>query len=238
MGFNEPPLNEKMLESNYPVYPHVKKGMYVSLAFSYTGGNLLRWYRDTFAQDMVKEAEKTGADVYDLILKDVPEGPTGIYVLPHFVGAGTPYMDPESKGAITGLTLGNTREQFVKALLEGVTYELRLNLERLEEAAGVKIDRLRAVGGGAKSRMWLQLKADIIGKEVASLAISECGCLGAAILAGVGVGEYSTVDEAVELVVSEVDLFQPDPDMHRQYTEKFAIYPELYPALKELTHRM
>lgn len=238
VAFNEPPLNEKMLASNYPVYPHVKQGMYVSLAFSYTGGNLLRWYRDTFAQDMVKEAETTGVDVYDLILKDIPEGPTEVYVVPHFVGTGTPYFDPNSKGTITGLTLGTSREQFVKALIEGVTYELRLNLETLEEAAGVSIDRLRAVGGGARSKMWLQLKADITGKEVVSLAISECGCLGAAILAGVGVGEYSSVDEAVELLVSEVDLFQPDSAMHDQYTERFSIYSELYPALKGITHRM
>ena len=158
--------------------------------------------------------------------------------MPHFVGSGTPHFDPDSKGAITGLTLGTTREQFVKALIEGITYELRVNLETLEEAAGVKIDRLRAMGGGARSKMWLQLKADITGKEVVSLAISECGCLGAAILAGVGVGEYSSVDEAVELLVSEVDLFQPDPDMHEEYTERFTIYPKLYPALRELTHRM
>jgi len=238
VGFNQPPLNKKMLASNYPVYPHVKQGMYVSLAFSYTGGNLLRWYRDNFARDMVKEAERAGADVYDLILKDVPKGPTGVYVLPHFVGSGTPYFDPDSKGTITGLTLGTTREQFVKALVEGITYELRFNLETLEEAADVKIDKLRAMGGGARSKMWLQLKADITGKEVVSLAISECGCLGAAILAGVGVGEYSSVDEAVQLLVSEEELFQPDPDMHQQYTERFAIYSELYPMMKEIAHRI
>jgi len=238
VGFNKPPLNEKMLAANYPVYPHVKQGMYVSLAFSYTGGNLLRWYRNNFARDLMKEADLTGIDVYDLILKDVPDGPTGIYVVPHFVGSGTPYLDPDSRGTITGLTLGTTREQFVKALIEGITYELRHNLITLEEAAGVKINRLRAMGGGARSRMWLQLKADITGKEVVSLTVSECGCLGAVILAGVGIGEYSSVDEAVELLVSEKELFQPDPDMHEQYLERFAVYSEIYPALKELTHRM
>lgn len=238
VGFNKPPINDEMLAANYPVYSHVKQGMYVSLAFSYTCGNLLRWYRDNFARDMVDEARRTSSDVYDLILKDVPEGPSGIYVLPHFVGSGTPYFDPDSKGTITGLTLGATREQFVKALIEGITYELRFNLETLEEAAGVKIDRLRAMGGGAKSPIWLQLKADITGKEVVSLAISECGCLGAAILAGVGAGEYSSVDEAVNMIVSEVNVFHPDPERHKQYTERFAIYSELYPKLKEITHRM
>jgi len=238
VGFNEPHLNENMLAANYSVYSHVKKGMYVSLAFSFTGGNLLRWYRDNFALDMVKEAERMGADVYDLILKNVPKEPTGVYVLPHFGGSGTPSFDPDSKGTITGLSLGTTRDQFVKALIEGITYELRLNLETLEKAAGVKIERLRAVGGGAKSKMWLQLKADMTNKEVVSLAVSECGCLGAAILAGVGIGEYNSLDEAVELLVSEVDLFQPDIDMHEQYTERFAIYSDIYPTLKDITHRI
>jgi len=238
VGFNKPPLNEKMLAANYPVYPHVKQGMYVALAFSYTGGNLLRWYRNTFAQDMIKEAERTDADVYDLILKDVPDGPTGIYVLPHFVGSGTPYLDPDSKGVIAGLTLGTTREQFVKALIEGITYELRYNLIMLEESANVKISRLRAMGGGARSSMWLQLKADITGKEVVSLAVSECGCLGAAILAGVGIGEYKSVDEAVELLVSEKAVFHPDQDMHKQYVERFNIYSQLYITLKDVIHRM
>jgi xylulokinase len=238
VGFNKPPINNKMFLSNYPVYSHVKPGMYVSLAFSYTGGNLLRWYRDTFAQDMVKESERTGIDVYDLILKDLPEEPTDIYVMPHFLGTGTPYMDPNSKGTISGLTLGTTRGQFVKALIEGISYEIRLNLERLEEAAGIKIDKLRAMGGGARSKIWLQLKADITGKKVVSLAISECGCLGAAILAGVGVGEYGSVDEAVEAVVSEVDVFRPNPDMYERYTKRFSVYSELYPNLKELVHRM
>jgi len=238
VAFNEPHINQKMLEGNFPVYSHVKRDMYVSLAFSYTGGNLLRWYRDNFARDMVEEARKTGVDVYDLILKDIPENPTDVYILPHFVGSGTPYFDPDSKGVIAGLTLGTTREQFVKALIEGVTYELRFNLEMLEKAAGVKIDRLRAVGGGAKSPKWLQIKADITGKEVVSLKVTECGCLGAAILAGVGSGEYKSVDEAVKVLISEADFFQPDPVMHKQYTERFGIYSELYPVLKEVIHKM
>jgi xylulokinase len=187
---------------------------------------------------MVQESQRKGDDVYDLILKDIPEGPTGIFVLPHFVGSGTPALDPDSKGVIAGLTLGTTREQFVKALIEGITYELRYYLTTLEDATNVKINRLRAMGGGAKSPMWLQLKADITGKEVVALAVSECGCLGAAILAGVGIGEYRSVDEAVKLLVKEKETYYPNPDMHKQYTERFAIYSELYPTVKNLTHRM
>ncbi len=238
VAFNEPPLNEKMMNNNYPVYPHVKQGMYVSLAFSYTGGNLLRWYRNNFAQDMIQESQKTGIDVYDLILKDIPDEPTRIFVLPHFVGSGTPALDPNSKGVIAGLTLGTTREQFVKALIEGITYELRYYLTTLEDCANVKIDRLRAMGGGAKSPKWLQLKADITGKEVLALAISECGCLGAAILAGVGIGEYKSVDEAVKAIVKVKDTYYPNQEMHRLYTECYEIYTELYPTVKDLCHKM
>ena len=111
-------------------------------------------------------------------------------------------------------------------MLLAKSFELQLNLKTLEEATG------------AKSRTWLQLKADITGKEVVSLAVSECGCLGAAILAGLGVGDYDSLDEAVELLVSEVDHFQPDMNMHEQYSQRFAVYSELYPALKDVTHRM
>ena len=111
-------------------------------------------------------------------------------------------------------------------MLFAKSFELQLNLKTLEEATG------------AKSRTWLQLKADMTGKEVVTLGVSECGCLGTAILASVGIGEYNSVDEAVELLVSEVDLFQPDPEMHEKYAERFAIYSDLYPTLKDITHRM
>jgi len=102
----------------------------------------------------------------------------------------------------------------------------------------VEISRFRAMGGGSKSPMWLQLKADITGKEVVALAVSECGCLGAAILAGVGIGEYSSVDEAVKLLVKEKGSYQPNPEMHKRYSETYDIYKELYPTVKNLTHRM
>lgn len=108
----------------------------------------------------------------------------------------------------------------------------------LEEAANVKVDRLRAMGGGAKSPIWLQLKADITGKEVIALAVSECGCLGAAILAGVGIGEYKSVDEAVKVLVKEKEAYHPNTDMHRQYSETYGVYTEIYPTIKDLAHKM
>lgn len=237
VGFDRPILEPEMLRGNFSVYPHVVDGMYVTLAFSYTGGSILKWFRDTFCEEELREARRTGAEVYDLILKDTPKEPTSLLVLPHFVGTGTPYLDPRSKGAILGLTLGTPKKEIAKALIEGVTFEIAINLKRLE-SAGVEVERLRAMGGGSRSRMWLQLKADITGKEVAALNVSECGCLGAALLAGTAIGTYDSLDEAVRVTVEERETLSPDPERHRWYAERLEMYEGVYPALKEINWRM
>ena len=98
------------------------------------GGSLLRWYKDTFGADDVRRARRRHADPFDVILKGLPEEPTGMIALPHFQGSYSPWMDPSATGAIVGLRLATTREDFVKAILEGTAFELRANIERLEQA--------------------------------------------------------------------------------------------------------
>jgi len=237
VGFDRPILTTDMLRNNFSVYPHVVDGMYITLAFSYTGGSILKWFRDTFCGEELREARRTGAEVYDLILRDTPEDPTSLLVLPHFVGTGTPYLDPRSRGAILGLTLGTTKKELAKALIEGVTFEIAVNLKRLEDA-GIQVQRLRAMGGGSRSNMWLQLKADVTGKEVSALNVSECGCLGAALLAGTAIGTYGSLEEAVGTTVREREVLSPDPERQRRYAERMEVYEEVYPSLKEINWRM
>jgi len=236
-AFREVRHPEKLLANNFAYYPHVAPGLSVAIAFNFTGGSLLRWYRDTFGEKEREDAERLGKDPYDLILSDLPEGPTGLLVLPHFTMSGTPHFDVKTKGAILGLTLSTSRKEFVKALLEGVTWEMRLNLELLGEA-GVSVQELRLTGGGAKSRVWSQIKADILGRPISTLWVSEATSLGTAILAGVAIGEYSSVEEAVEHLVRVRETFEPDPERHRRYTERFALYRKLYPTLKDTLHRI
>ena len=116
-----------MLDSNYPCYHHVVPGVYFTITLNHTGGLLLRWYRDTFAGLELKEAAETGVDVYDLLISGVPEGPSHVLLLPHLVGSGTPTSDPKSKGAMVGLTLGTTKHDVVKGILDSLTYELKIN---------------------------------------------------------------------------------------------------------------
>ena len=137
----------------------------MSFYYNLTGGALLKWFRDTFAPLEKAEAQAQGIDVYDLLLAEMPADPTDLMVLPHFAPTGPPYFDDQPAGLIAGLTLETSRGQFIKGLLEGVTYYFREGLDRLAEA-GIEIDEYRVSGGGARSNAWLQIKADISGQTV------------------------------------------------------------------------
>jgi len=236
VAFDEPVLNEAMLRSNFCCYPHAAPEMYASLAFTYSSGSVLRWYRDNFAAAEMAQAEQTGEDVYDVILSDLPDEPTGLFLVPYFAGSGTPYLDALATGVIVGLDLSVDRKAFVKGILEGICYELHLNVSRLAEA-GVHIDKLRATGGGSKSAYWLQLKADITGKEVVTLNVTESGCQAAAMLGGVAMGAYASVAEAVDALVNERSSFSPDAGRHARYQELFAKYCDIWPQVGDIARR-
>ena len=140
------------------------------------------------------EAARTGADVYDVITGAATAGPSPVFVLPHFAGTGTPALDPEAKGAFVGITLSTTRGDMIKGILDSLTYEMKLNLDLLAES-GVPVTALRAIGGGARSARWLQLKSDILGVPIETPDVLEAGCLGAAILAGAAAGVYNSPAE-------------------------------------------
>ena len=232
LAFPKPVLNERMRKSNFCCYPHAAPGLYVTLAFNLTGGQLLKWFRDRFGEAQKQEAERRGVDVYDLLLADLPKEPTDLFVLPHFTMTGTPHMDADPIGAFIGLNLSTTRTQVVKAILEGITYEMKLNLDLLRRA-GVELEEVRAIGGGAKSDHWLQLKADMFGKKVVRLEVTEAVSLGSALLAGVAIGEYPSLDSAVEQFVKRQRTFRPNPKRAAAYEENLARYARLYGTLKE-----
>jgi len=236
-AFSEPVLTETMLEHHFCCYPHVARGLYVALAFNFTGGSLLRWFRDVLGAADISEAARTGRDVYDIILDQATEGPVNLLTLPHFAVAGTPYMDEHARGGMVGLSLSTTRGDIIKSLIDGLTFEMRLNLEILDRA-GVRIDTLRAIGGGAKSAKWLQLKADIFGKPVCALDVTEAPCLGAAMAAGIAIGDYADEREAVAAAVHVQRVFEPDQTRHAQYTERYRVYERLYPSLREIAHEL
>ena len=230
-SFGKPVLNRTMLKNNFCCYHHVAPNLFVTLAFNFTGGSLLKWFRDTFAAEEAREARKKGVDVYDILMKKMSKEPTDLFVVPHFTSTGTPYMDPEPTGAIVGLDLKTTKEELIKAILEGITYEMKLNLTLLRKA-GIGVNEIRAIGGGAKSEAWLQLKADMFNTKVVRLSVTEAACLGVALSAGVAVGEFTSFPAAVKRIVKPDKIFRPRPKVARIYDEKLAVYEQLYPALK------
>lgn len=233
--FDQPVITEEMIDGNLCCYPSCVPGLYASLAFNFTGGSLLKWYRDNFGGEELREAEKRGVDVYEILCAQVPSEPESLLILPHFTVTGTPHFDTESRGVIAGLTLNTRREDIVSAILSGVTYEMKLNLELLQ-SSGVEIRRLKAIGGGAKSPVWVQRKADIMGMPVAVLETVETAALGVAMLAGKGAGLVEDLAAMASAVAHVKDVYEPDARRSAAYQELFGLYKDMYPAMRDVNH--
>lgn len=212
------PEGSEFQSNNYNVVPYF--GKYCAYAYSYTGGALVQW--------CTKLLGKSHAE-----LQEGDYSPTGILLLPHFAGAATPYMDSGSKGAAVGLTLGTTPKDLYLACLEGVAYEMRLNRERLAKS-GVRYERLIATGGGAKSKLWTQIKADVIGVPIVSLETEDAGTVGCAMLAGVATGVFGNLSEARSIMVKEIGSYEPDPKRHEEFSKIYERYEKLYNAVRPL----
>lgn len=230
-------LDPILLRSNLPVAPHTAPGMTMVLGYSSTGGALLRWYRDTFGRYEQAEAQRTGRDVYDVILEQASPGLSPVLILPHFVGSGTPWLDSASKGAILGLDLSTSRADIIRAIVDSVSYEIKLSLDAME-TAGIAVRELRAFGGGARSPLWLQAKADIYGKPVLAMDVAEAPCLGVAILAGVATGAFASIEHGLAQMVRIKRVFEPDAATHRLAQERAQLFAQVYPTLAALNHNL
>jgi xylulokinase len=237
VAMDTPVLNERLRRGDISIYRHVVPGIYLAMTLNHSGGLLLRWFRDTLSRAAVERARATDQDAYDLILAEAPDGPTDLLVLPHFSGKGTPGFDTSSRGAIVGLTFSTTHGDIAKAILEGLTFELRANIDLLREA-GIAIEELHAVGGGARSPLWLQLKADVCRAPLRVPRVTEAACLGAALLAGVAAGLYADLDGGVERTVRMERRVEPDPHAAQAYDRIYQLYQRLYPTLIPLQRQL
>lgn len=232
-AFASPVLGPAMPEKQYNCAPHVVDGLYLTYAFNFTGGSLLRWFRDRFGHSAKAAAAAAGLSVYDYLSSVAAPAPTDLLVIPHFAGSGTPYMDPEAKGVLYGLTLHTGMGELYRALMEGVTFEMRYNLDCLREA-GIPVHSLRAVGGGAKSDLWLQIKADIMNVPIERLNVSEAGTIGNMMLAGKAAGIYRSYEEAVRMLVRSVRTFEPQQPHQSLYEERYGQYGKLSKAIQSM----
>jgi len=203
---------------------HVQGDMWYVMGAMLCAGLSLKWFRDnigfvSYAQ-LSAEAEK------------VPVGSEGLLFLPYLIGERTPHMDPSARGAYLGLTLRHGRGHLVRAILEGVTYALRDSLKIFREL-DIRIDRIIASGGGAKSPLWRQIQADVFGREVVTANIQEQAGVGAAILAGIGSGLFTSAEDACKQIIKYGDATHPNPEHCDRYNDLFGIFSGLYPKLKE-----
>jgi len=233
----KPILNDTMYNNYYPCYLFVKENMYFTFSLNHVGGLLLKWYKDNFENIKALKQDQSKKDVYEYLLSKVPDKPSRILFLPHLNGSGTPWCDFSSKGAIIGLKISTTKYDILKAILESLTYELKINMETMK-SAGIIIKNLNAVGGGAKSPLWLQIKSDILNQPINTLRIREAACLGAAILAGTAIGVYSNINEGMKMTVNVLKTYYPDKIKNNIYHKIYMIYKDIYPSLKLINKRL
>ena len=226
------PKLKVMYDGNYAVVPYVVPGKYVAYAFSYTGGALIQWCVDTLAKKEKELAKERGISVNELLEGEYTE-PTGLLVLPHFAGAATPYMDTGSKGAIVGLTAAHSVSDIYRACMEGVAYEMQINMDCLKKS-GVTFEKLNATGGGARSKVWMQMKADILDLPITALKTVDAGTVGSAMLTGIVTGCFENLEDAAEHMVQEMETYYPRPEMHKKYQKIYERYKRLYHAVRPL----
>ena len=231
--FKKPFFEKKMMEEGYSFNTHVLKDLFICLSLNFNGGVIFKWYRDNLGFEEKLNAKETKKEVYDLIMDSSLDSNFPILFLPYFEGAQTPRRNPKATGTILGLTLRTKKEDIIGGIMEGITFDLRLNLEKIEES-GIMIESLRATGGGARSETWLQFKADILGRTIQQLDIDEAGCLSAAVLAGTGAGELDSTEDTINSWVSIKKEYKPDLSKKGQYEKRYNKFIQAYDMVKDL----
>lgn len=214
---------------------HVVPGLYLVQGGTVAGSASLRWFESEFGAEERAAAQKLGISSFEELSReagDVPAGSEGLVFLPYLSGERSPIWDVNAKGVFFGIDFSKHRSHFVRAVMEGVAFALRHNLETAEEAgAGAQI--LYATGGAANSAIWTQIKADVTGRRIVVPAAGTATALGAAMLAGVGVGVYEDFAHAVRKTLCLRREHAPDPENRDVYQKRYETYRAIYEDLKQ-----
>ena len=215
---------------------HVVPGQWLLQGGTTGGGGVMRWFEHEFAdyeRVMAKDKGESSLDQLNEIAEKIAPGSDGVVFLPYMSGERSPIWNPHAKGVFYGLDFAKTKGHMVRACMEGVALSLKHNLDVAEEA-GAEVEVLRAMGGSANSILWTQIKSDITGKEVVVPSSDTATTLGAAILAGIGVGMYRDYDEAISLTVKETRRHKPDLSNREVYDKTYETYLNLYKSLESM----
>lgn len=208
---------------------------YVAFGCTLTAGGAYKWYRDVLCGHAAMKAERTGRSVYDIMEDEArrsPPGANGVVFAPYLAGERCPYPDPDARAVFYGMTLGSTRSDMTRAVMEGIAFSMKQAADMMEGFA--ERDRLCITGGGAASPLWRQIFADVFGMPVITMsAAAEGGAYGAMMIAGVGAGVWNGLEGAMGLLSLETETL-PDERDRKAYGKAFAVYSEIYPALSKI----
>ena len=230
-------LDKTMMDSNLATYPYTIAGLYTTVAFCMTGGSGLKWFIDNLCGCEKQRASVEGFNVYEKMLGEMPGEPTDLFVLPHFTSTGTPYFDSSPLGAVLGVNLNTSKVDLLKGLLEGISYEMKLNLGLLNKS-GIEVNTLRAFGGGVRNEKWMQIKADLFGIPIECLEVREAGCMGAAMLAVKACGDVSDISECCNDWVRVLKVYEPDKNRKDLYAFRYEVYKNLYENLIKIRNEV
>ena len=218
---------EYRADKNYRLHSFCDaNGKYHQMGVMLSAAGAFKWWVED-----VNESKDYG--YYNEIAEKVEVGSKGLYFLPYLIGERTPHNDSNVRGSFIGLTHNHKKGEMTRAVLEGVAFALRDSFELLKEM-DIKVEKIRVSGGGAKSLLWKQILADVLGKTVVSIdSAAEGPALGAAILAAVGARRYESVEKACKEIINEVETCEPNLENVIIYDRKYKKFKRLYPMLKE-----
>jgi xylulokinase len=207
---------------------HAVPGRWHVMGVTQAAGLSLRWFRDRFGA-----GSEDGRDPYERLIaeaSEAPPGSDGLLWAPYLMGERTPYLDPNARGALIGLTASHTRGHVIRSILEGVAFSLKDSFSLFAEM-GVPVKKIRLGGGGARSSLWRQIQADVYGHEVETVEAEEGAAYGAAILAGIGAKRWTSVDAACDEIVRVDKVIKPQTAMVEFMRTQYEAYRRMYPAI-------
>ncbi len=218
--------------AGYPVVPFAKEGLFCTYMLNYSSGSTVNWLKKNIMHGYSGEEK----DFFAYMEKNMPEAPSGLLTLPYLGGAATPYQDIDARGAVIGIGTETTDAELYRSLLEGTAMEMRLNAEFVKNH-GITLGSAVATGGGANSKSWIKIKADIQNIPIKVLRSSEGGLCGGAMLQATALGSARDLYEARDIFVRYGDETLPDTRRHASYEAKYQKYKKIYKTIKEISEQ-
>lgn len=221
---------KKINTIDYVYCNYLIKDSFFGLLVNLNGCSVVNWFLDSIAD---KEKDIYEGNIYDYFNSSIESNPSKLFFMPHFIGGPNPYNDPKSKGVILGLNLKTEKKEILKSIYEGLAFDLKLNFDNLLKKTGFRINEIRAVGGGSRSRVWIKILANILNIKFSLLEIDEGGCLACAMLGAVAVGDFKDTYEAAGNFIKIKESINPESKKVELFREKFDYYKGIYSKVKE-----